>query len=65
MTNKVVISMIGNHDPIGLDRDGPMLHVVRNYKPHTIYLLLTDYMQSEAKVNALHQAINHLYEFYY
>lgn len=64
MTNKVVISMIGNHDPIGLDRDGPMLHVVRSYKPKAIYLLLTDTMQSEAKVIALQQSINHLYSYY-
>lgn len=32
---------LDNHDPLGKDYVGPMLHIVREYKPEKVYLLLT------------------------
>jgi CRISPR type III-A/MTUBE-associated protein Csm6 len=40
----VLFSPIGNTDPIRDDFDGPMLHIVRHYKPGKIYLFLTKLM---------------------
>lgn len=38
---KVLFSTLGMTDPIKNDFDGPMLHIMRNYKPARIYLFMT------------------------
>jgi len=61
---KVLISPIGNHDPIGKGYDGPMLHIVRYYIPDEIYLLLTtDMYQRHLKDNRYKICIDWLNSF--
>lgn len=40
----ILLSPIGSTDPIRGYYDGPMLHIVRHYRPHTVYLYLTSDM---------------------
>lgn len=58
----VLVSMIGDSDPIRLAHDGPMLHIARYYQPSIIYLLLTSRMQNEEKIALITKAVYHLYE---
>lgn len=46
MKDRVLFSCIGNTDPMNTRnlRDGPMLHIVRHYKPKYIYLYLSKEM---------------------
>lgn len=37
----VLFSTLGMTDPIKNDYDGPMLHIMRNYKPYKVYLFMT------------------------
>ena len=39
--NKVLFSPVGMTDPIRCNRDGPMLHIIRHYKPEKVYLFFT------------------------
>ncbi|MBB5335492.1 CRISPR type III-A/MTUBE-associated protein Csm6 [Pectinatus brassicae] len=41
MEECVLFSPVGSTDPIRGDFDGPMLHIVRYYKPKKVYLFLT------------------------
>ena len=38
----VLIAIPGKTDPIRSEHDGPILHIVRNYKPKKVYLILTE-----------------------
>lgn len=38
---KILFSTLGMTDPIKNDFDGPMLHIMRNYKPYRVYLFMT------------------------
>lgn len=40
----VLFSPIGDTDPVRDGHDGPMLHIVRHYRPHAVYLFYTDEM---------------------
>lgn len=40
----VLFSPIGSSDPIRGNYDGPMLHIIRHYKPSKVYLFLTKTM---------------------
>ena len=44
MENKeyVLFSNVGFTDPINDNHDGPLLHIVRKYRPKKIYLFITD-----------------------
>ena len=44
MSKYVLFSPIGDTDPIRGNYDGAMLHIVRHYKPHTVYLFLSKEM---------------------
>lgn len=39
-TKKILISAVGTTDPVRGYRDGPMLHIMRNYKPDKVLLFL-------------------------
>ena len=39
--NKVLFSPVGMTDPVRYKRDGPMLHIIRYYKPEKVYLFFT------------------------
>ncbi len=41
---KLLFSPVGTADPLTMLGDGPMLHIVRNYKPETIVLFLSPAM---------------------
>ena len=43
--SKVLFSPIGTSDPIRDLHDGPMLHIVRHYRPQAVYLFLTTEME--------------------
>jgi len=58
----VLVSMIGDSDPIRLNHDGPMLHIARHHQPSVIYLLLTSRMQNKEKIALIHKSIYQLYE---
>ena len=38
---KILFSTLGMTDPIKNDYDGPLLHIMRYYKPHKVYLFMT------------------------
>jgi CRISPR type III-A/MTUBE-associated protein Csm6 len=38
---KILFSALGMTDPIKNDYDGPLLHIMRNYKPQKVYLFMT------------------------
>jgi len=38
---RVLFSPVGNSDPINDNYDGPMLHIIRHYSPHTVVLFMS------------------------
>lgn len=64
INNKILVSNIGDSDPVQGDSDGPMLHICRHFHPNLIYLLLTPKMQKQEKKELILSAIKHLYHFY-
>ena len=40
-SKRVLFSPVGNSDPINQKFDGPMLHIVRHYHPHTVVLFMS------------------------
>lgn len=55
MTKHVLFSPIGASDPVRGEHDGPMLHIVRHYLPHKVYLYYTKEMikKSQEVIKAL------------
>lgn len=45
----ILITSVGKTDPMRGGYDGPILHIVRNYKPKKVYLLLTSDIGEEEK----------------
>ena len=45
----VLFTAVGETDPIRGQSDGPMLHIVRHYKPEKVYLFLTADMSKKEK----------------
>lgn len=39
--NKVLFSPVGMTDPVRCNRDGPLLHIIRHYRPDKVYLFFT------------------------
>jgi len=60
---KILISLIGNTDPVRGDYDGPMLHIARHHHPDKVFLLLTNKMQTEKRKSLLKKGIDHLIQF--
>ena len=57
----VLFSAIGDSDPIRGDFDGPMLHIVRNYRPTAVYLLFTaDMARKEESTGCCSKAIAYI-----
>ena len=52
----VLISFIGNSDPVRGGYDGPMLHIVRHYRPDVVFLILTQEMQTKSKIALLDES---------
>lgn len=50
MNKHVLFSPIGATDPVRDDYDGPMLHIVRHYKPTKVYLFYTMEMQRKREI---------------
>jgi len=44
LSNYVLFSCVGSTDPIRDNFDGPMLHIIRHYQPHTVYIFLSQEM---------------------
>ena len=40
----VLFSGVGTTDPVRGNRDGAMMHIMRHYRPDTVYLFLTSEM---------------------
>lgn len=45
----ILFSLIGKSDPVSDDRDGPLLHILRHYRPDTVGLFLTPEIIEEEK----------------
>ena len=50
MNKYVLFSPIGTTDPIREYYDGPMLHIVRHYLPHKVYLYYTREMDRKREI---------------
>jgi CRISPR type III-A/MTUBE-associated protein Csm6 len=64
LSKYVLFSPIGNHDPFGKTSnkitEGPLLHIVRHYKPEIVVLFLTKEMfDKEGKDNRYTNSIKH------
>lgn len=57
MNNYVLFSVVGTTDPIRDGYDGPLLHIIRHYKPRKVYLFFSEEMfkKKEEIVSALEQ----------
>ena len=60
MSEYVLFSPVGGHDPIANYRDGALLHICRCYQPKAVYLYLSQEMclrnqQDNRYVDALHR----------
>ncbi|MBQ8749176.1 MAG: hypothetical protein IJZ29_01720 [Clostridia bacterium] len=63
MKKIILISPIGDTDPIRNGYDGPLLHISRQYKPDKIYLLLTEEMyKRHLEDNRYLNCLNQLYK---
>lgn len=61
MENYVLLAVVGKTDPIRGMHDGPILHIIRNYHPEKVYLILTDEIKTkEMEYHYNQQAINML-----
>lgn len=45
----ILFSLVGKSDPVSDDRDGPLLHILRHYRPDTVGLFLTPEIIKEEK----------------
>ena len=64
MSKYVLFSPIGNHDPFGYTKEkiteGPLLHIVRHYKPEVVILFLTKEMHDkESKDKRYTESVKH------
>lgn len=56
--SSVLFSAIGLTDPVRSEHDGPMLHILRHYRPEKVYLFLTkEIAEKEEKYNIYKQSI--------
>lgn len=61
MSKDILIAVIGNTDPIRGQYDGPLLHIVRWYRPEKVFMILTEeiarteleYHQNEEAIHML------------
>lgn len=47
----VLFSAVGTTDPVRGEHDGPMLHIVRHYRPTTVYLFITAEIETMAEAD--------------
>lgn len=57
---KILISFIGNSDPVKNKYDGPALHIIRKEKIDKVYFLLSKSMQNDIVKNNLVKSIYHV-----
>ena len=61
MDKYVLVTTVGKTDPIRSEHDGPLLHIVRHYRPEKVFLILTEEIeQDEAIYHHNEQAIHML-----
>lgn len=59
--SSVLFSPIGASDPVRSEHDGPMMHILRHYRPEKVYLFLTKQMADrEEKHNTYMDSIRYL-----
>lgn len=63
LSDYILVTAAGHTDPIRGEYDGPILHICRNYRPHTVYLILTAEVSEIDKADnryeqTLHQSIS-------
>lgn len=54
MSDFLLFSAIGSTDPIRNNYDGPMLHIIRHYRPHKVILFFTKEMGKREKENHIY-----------
>ena len=47
MKNNILIAAVGRTDPIRGEHDGPILHIVRHYRPEAVILILSEEIGKE------------------
>lgn len=59
----LLFSQIGLSDPVSEDRDGPLLHLLRNYRPDTIGLFLSkEVIEEEERTQFLQKTFDYIKE---
>ena len=48
---QVLFSCLGTTDPVRKEHDGPMLHILRHYRPESVWLFLTPEIKELAKTD--------------
>ena len=41
MMKQILFSCVGTSDPVRGEHDGPMLHILRHYRPESVYIFVT------------------------
>ncbi len=63
MEKYILITAVGNTDPISGNKDGSMLHICRHYKPCKVYLYMSkDILKNHRNDNRYFKAIDYLSE---
>jgi len=58
--NVTLISFVGNSDPISNKYDGPLLHIVRHYRPAKLYLIWTEDIKTTSKNIFITEALRNI-----
>lgn len=57
----VLLSPVGDTDPVRNGYDGPLLHIARHYKPEAVYLFLTAEMERREEASGCYsKAVRHI-----
>jgi CRISPR type III-A/MTUBE-associated protein Csm6 len=64
MSNCILFSPVGGHDPIASYHDGALLHICRTYRPKKVYLYLSCEMVERSRMDDRYRASLHLLEEY-
>lgn len=49
MKKYVLVTTVGKTDPIRSEHDGPLLHIVRHYRPEKVFLILTEEIEADER----------------
>lgn len=59
MSQRVLLSPVGDTDPVRSQYDGPLLHIVRHYRPEKVYLFLTAEMERRSRADNRYEKCVH------